>query len=331
MFCCGVCNAVFTGIYPETVLATPCGHLFHSECLSMCFNKMNLEVENRCPFCSSSMKTSRIIKLHLQVCANWKDTAAALKKQANTSIINLDESLMNSPVMMETCKDLNNSSFDEIQDNSVLGLMPKLPVNTSIINLDESLMNSSEMMESCLDLKSCRKTMLTTSLSGIILTEVMENFLSILNHVIQNSIIQERSLMSEKKLIDSARETGYSNIIIITMSLGYPVGICFIDLKQNLKLSTSVTSYKCFSDTKSISKNTCLTKKNKQKLNVVQEFIYSFFTQPGNLCNVNTILFPCHDNCTDMKFTHTLDNLMISFIIKLPYFNNNEEYIKAIN
>ncbi|XP_016657842.1 uncharacterized protein LOC100573532 isoform X2 [Acyrthosiphon pisum] len=279
MFCCGVCNAVFTGMYPETVLTTPCGHLFHAECLSMCFNKVS-NLEARCPFCTLCINPSKTIKIHLQIGTNWKDTAAALKKQANTSIVNLDESLMNNSVM--------------------------------------------------LDLKSHRKTMLTTSLSGVIVAEVTENILSILNRVIENSIIIGRSLMSEKKLIDTARETGYSNIIIILMNLGYPVGISFIDLMHNLKLNVTVTLYKCFNNKNAInSKNTSyLNTKNEH-----QQFILNFFSKPGNLNdNVNRILFPCPDNCNDMKFTHNLGNLMISFIIKLPLYNNNhEDNIKAIN
>jgi len=44
----------------------------------------------------------------------------------------LDESLINNSscgsVMPEKCTDLNNSSFDETLENSVLDLIPKLPV-----------------------------------------------------------------------------------------------------------------------------------------------------------------------------------------------------------
>eukprot|EP00102_Acyrthosiphon_pisum_P020631 XP_016657841.1 PREDICTED: uncharacterized protein LOC100573532 isoform X2 [Acyrthosiphon pisum] len=294
-----------------------------------CFVVGVSNLEARCPFCTLCINPSKTIKIHLQIGTNWKDTAAALKKQANTSIINLDESFMNNSVMPENCIDLKNSRFDETLDNSVLDLVPKLPVfnaNTSIVNLDESLMNNSVM----LDLKSHRKTMLTTSLSGVIVAEVTENILSILNRVIENSIIIGRSLMSEKKLIDTARETGYSNIIIILMNLGYPVGISFIDLMHNLKLNVTVTLYKCFNNKNAInSKNTSyLNTKNEH-----QQFILNFFSKPGNLNdNVNRILFPCPDNCNDMKFTHNLGNLMISFIIKLPLYNNNhEDNIKAIN
>jgi len=178
------------------------------------------------------------------------------------------------------------------------------------------------------DLKSHGKTMLTTSLSCGILTVGTENFLSILNHVIENSTIEGRLLMSEKKLIDTARETGYSDIIIILMNLGYPVGISFIDLVNNLKLNVSITSYKCINNKNAINSknNTYLTKKNE-----LQQFVFSFFSKPGNLIDVNRILFPCHDNCNDMQFTHNLGDLSISFIIKLPPYNSNLEDIKTIN
>lgn len=137
--------------------------------------------------------------------------------------------------------------------------------------------------------------------------------------------------MSEKKLIESAKLSGYSNIIIITMSLGYPVGICFIDLIQNLKINLPITSYECINNKNTIiNNNTYLTKNAKQKLNEHQEFIFNFFFQPGNLYDLSTILFPCSDSDNDMKFNHSLNNLSISFIIKLPYYNNNHEYIKAI-
>ncbi|XP_022176178.1 uncharacterized protein LOC111037745 [Myzus persicae] len=100
MFCCGVCKAAFTGIYQESVFTTPCGHLFHAECLRMCFNKqfLNQDDELNCPFCTIRVDTTKMIKLHFQIDANWKDTAAALKKQANTSIINLDESFINNSI-----------------------------------------------------------------------------------------------------------------------------------------------------------------------------------------------------------------------------------------
>ncbi|CAI6345443.1 unnamed protein product [Macrosiphum euphorbiae] len=100
MFCCGVCNAVFTGIYEESVFTTQCGHLFHAECLRMCFNKqfLNQDVVLKCPFCSLFVDPAKLVKLHLQLDANWKDTASALRKQANRSIINLDETLMNNSV-----------------------------------------------------------------------------------------------------------------------------------------------------------------------------------------------------------------------------------------
>lgn len=189
-------------------------------------------------------------------------------------------------------------------------------------------MNNSEMM----DLKSHRKTILTTSLSGVSLTAITENFLSILKHVIVNSIIEGRSFMSEKKLIDTARENRYTNIIIIHMNLGYPDGLSFIDLIQNLKLNVTVTSYKCVKNTNAInSKNTYLTTKNDQKLNALQQFIFNFFSNSENHNDVKRIFFPCPDNCNDMIFTHNLGNLMISFIIKLPFYNNKHENIKAIN
>jgi len=189
------------------------------------------------------------------------------------------------------------------------------------------------MTESRIDFNSHRKTLLTTSLSGVILTDVMEDLLFILNHVIQNSMVKKRLLMSEKKLIESARETEYSNIIIITMSLGYPVGICFIDLTQNLKLNVPIISYESINDKIAIINNNSYlaTKNANQKLNELQEFIFNFFSQPGNLFDLSTILFPCSDHDNDMKFTHSLNNLIISFIIKLPYYNDNHEYIKAIN
>lgn len=315
MFCCGVCNAVFTGIYPESVFTTPCGHLFHAECLKMCFNKvLNRDVEPRCPFCSLSVDRTKMIKLYLQIDANWKDTAVALKKQANTSIVNLDESINNS-AMMENCIDLNNSSLDEINSDYSIA-------NTSIIHLDESLMKNSELKVNCIDLKSYRKTMLTTSLSGVKLTSVTKNLLTIINDMIENSKIQDRSLMSENKLISTARDIGYTNILIIVMNFGYPIGISFIDLQQNLKLHVKVTSYKHFNNENAanINKNSCLTPKNEQKLNELHEFIFSFFSKSEEL-NVNKILFPCHNNCNDMEFIHT--SVGLSFTMILPrHFND---------
>lgn len=30
---CSICEDVFTGIPPESVYSTPCGHVFHHQCL----------------------------------------------------------------------------------------------------------------------------------------------------------------------------------------------------------------------------------------------------------------------------------------------------------
>lgn len=30
---CSICGDVFTGIHPESVHSTPCGHVFHHVCL----------------------------------------------------------------------------------------------------------------------------------------------------------------------------------------------------------------------------------------------------------------------------------------------------------
>lgn len=110
------------------------------------------------------------------------------------------------------------------------------------------------------------------------------------------------------------------------MSFGYPVGICFIDLIQSLKLNVPITSYEFINDKIAIiNNNTYLDTNAKQKWNELQELIFNFSSQLGNLYDLSCD----HDN--DMKFTHSLNNLVISFIIKLPYNNNNHEYIKAIN
>lgn len=39
MFRCSVCSKNFVGMFPEKVFSTPCGHLFHSDCILLCLNK----------------------------------------------------------------------------------------------------------------------------------------------------------------------------------------------------------------------------------------------------------------------------------------------------
>jgi len=186
--------------------------------------------------------------------------------------------------------------------DSVVGLMPKLPVS---------------------------KTMLTTSLSGTTLTNDMKNLLSILNNIIDNSKIQMRmsqELVSEKKLIDTARSTGFTNIIIIMTNL---VGISFLDLKKNQKMNIKITSIKNLNVGNAINNNnnTQLTTKNKGKFNKLQEFVLNFFYPSGNLHDVNNILIPCCDNCNTMKFNHSLSGVCFNMI--LP--NNTNTGIEGIN
>ncbi|VVC42025.1 Hypothetical protein CINCED_3A008925 [Cinara cedri] len=56
---CSICGDVFTGIHPESVHTTPCGHVFHFECLMTW-----IERSKTCPHCRSKVTEKQVIKLY---------------------------------------------------------------------------------------------------------------------------------------------------------------------------------------------------------------------------------------------------------------------------
>ncbi|XP_025417025.1 uncharacterized protein LOC112688172 [Sipha flava] len=285
MFCCSVCSVMFNGVYPESVLTTLCGHLFHSECILQCLKK-----SHKCPFCTLHVEESQLIKLNFQIDTNWKDTAAALKTKANTSVINLDESLN------ETIKDLTlfgNISLIEIDEDESISGREFFAVNNQIEN---ALQNT--------------KTLLTTSLSSVKLSVTAHDLLLIFNDIIPNSIILKRELISELKIVKTAMDQGFTNLLIINTQSGNPVGLTFFDLLIHRKTFVALSSFECFKYSNTVGKIEVpqLVINYDRNLNESQEFVLTFFstilpkqcdhkTYDSNTININY----CND-CESMKF-----------------------------
>jgi len=149
-------------------------------------------------------------------------------------------------------------------------------------------------------------TLLTTSLSGVQLSDETKYLIAYLNYIIPNSIIQTRLFISEANLIKIAVIEGYNNIIIVLMQSGNPVGLCFLDLIQQVKLNIKLSSY-VFDKHCSKVENPKLFIENYKKLNKSQEciihFLLSNIPKSNDDPDANTIILKCCNHKV-IKFKH---------------------------
>jgi rRNA maturation protein Rpf1 len=202
----------------------------------------------------------------------------------------LDESLN------ETIKDLTlfgNISLIEIDEDESISGREFFAVNNQIEN---ALQNT--------------KTLLTTSLSSVKLSVTAHDLLLIFNDIIPNSIILKRELISELKIVKTAMDQGFTNLLIINTQSGNPVGLTFFDLLIHRKTFVALSSFECFKYSNTVGKIEVpqLVINYDRNLNESQEFVLTFFstilpkqcdhkTYDSNTININY----CND-CESMKF-----------------------------
>ncbi|XP_001948454.2 E3 ubiquitin-protein ligase TRAIP [Acyrthosiphon pisum] len=78
---CSICGDCFTGIHPESVHTTPCGHVFHYECLMTWIQR-----SQTCPHCRSKVTEKQIIKLYFHNNSNLsiKEDISSLTHQVQS-------------------------------------------------------------------------------------------------------------------------------------------------------------------------------------------------------------------------------------------------------
>ncbi|XP_050525112.1 E3 ubiquitin-protein ligase TRAIP-like isoform X2 [Daktulosphaira vitifoliae] len=83
---CSICGDVFTGIHPESVHSTPCGHVFHHECLMQW-----LQRSQTCPHCRSRVLEKQVIKLYFHNNSNLsvKEDISSLTHQVQSLTFSL--------------------------------------------------------------------------------------------------------------------------------------------------------------------------------------------------------------------------------------------------
>lgn len=202
--------------------------------------------------------------------------------------------------MNETIRDLTLGSISIIEidaDQSTTGIdhdLPALCVNNQIENS-----------------VYCAKTLLTTGLSGIDVSKTVKDLLLIFNDIIPNSTILRRELVSEQSLVSSAMNHGYTNIIIINMQFGKPVGLTFFDLLAPFKTFATLTSFGCFkyeNIVSKIEKPQLVMNYNKNLMKGSHELILQFFSTilpKKSGCEFNdakTINITYCNDCQSAKF-----------------------------
>lgn len=200
--------------------------------------------------------------------------------------------------------------------------------DSSLVTVDELSINlpALPIFNEEMSLGRKPRTLLTTSLSSGLLNQKMDFFLSVLNSIIPNSTIKTRLLVSEMSLINTAQNDGYTHIIIIVMSLGYPSGLNCIDILNNLKMYAELTSFTCKNDADIF----CCMEYPKlvinceKKLNTFQDFIFYFFSSillkklEKNRKEIH--LINC-ENCQVIKFIY--DAADLSFCLVKPSLSNS--------
>lgn len=200
-------------------------------------------------------------------------------------------------------------------------------------NLNDSFVEVSDILSSgemCFQKPSYNsKTLLTTSLSGVVLVPKIKNLLSIFNDMIPNSEVKMRFLISENKLMQLAAVEGFTNMVIINMQLGNPIGLYFIDIIKHIKMYVVLKSYECHDYEKLPFKIKAplLVIKSIGKLNEFQEYVIHFFSE---ICKTHTkeinaekMNFECNDS--QIKFTYNLAGL--HFCMITPSSNMSKEII----
>lgn len=217
--------------------------------------------------------------------------------QANNKVVNLEKTLNQTLVI--------GKNDNESQCNSK---------NDSLINPEFELDNTIQH-----DYNS--KTLLTTSLCSSLIKEI-EDILFIFNHIIPNSTIQKRMLSSENNLIQTALNIGYTNIIIIVVHLGHPVGITLIDLLQYVKIILTLTSvkYNEHGNIKDKIKTPFLVIDEHNESDKTQVFVQTFFknilSNQSNTWGEDIMNIIHCDNCHAMKFVYS--SIGLSFCLGLP-------------
>ncbi|VVC39408.1 Zinc finger, RING-type,Zinc finger, RING/FYVE/PHD-type,Anticodon-binding [Cinara cedri] len=308
---------MFTGHFPESVLTTQCGHLFHSECILLCLNS-----SSKCPFCSLHVKKNQLVKLHFVIDSNWKNIAASLKNKTDASIINLDET-MNISLNNEQYTESLNKSIDELQTGNLKDfdkLNENNENNLSLIEVDFGLTSEAHGFNKNVGINkqivhnshnSNTKVLLTTSVFGLTLSKIINNFILILNAIIPNSKIQKRLFISESNLIEAAMNESFTHICIIIMHQGFPTDLCFLNLLENKKHIVSLSSFKCVCNEYIFDKiktpQLLITKYD--KLSKPQEFILDYisaiFQKQFETPKVNDISITFCDDGKQIKFKYS--------------------------
>ncbi len=80
---CGICKDAYT--QSSTLCATPCGHIFHQDCISRCM----VSSSSVCPICRKTLSRERLVRLYFDFDGNQSN----LNHCAEASVIELQQAL----------------------------------------------------------------------------------------------------------------------------------------------------------------------------------------------------------------------------------------------
>uniref|UniRef100_A0A6E8VPX5 RING-type domain-containing protein n=1 Tax=Anopheles coluzzii TaxID=1518534 RepID=A0A6E8VPX5_ANOCL len=143
---CSVCSELY--VPTVHVVITPCGHMFHNDCILPW-----LERSRTCPDCRTECNASGLTKVHFNVTAHLERNNAMLMEKLDNITLKLGEALTKIEQTTDTCKEKQDMLSDTLQ--TVLDEMRTQ--NTGIRDLehkmDECTMGLGDFMTSMFDAK----------------------------------------------------------------------------------------------------------------------------------------------------------------------------------
>lgn len=222
-------------------------------------------------------------------------------------------------------KSISELKIGQIDEDSVIDLtsdVSSISRNFSIDNQEQNPRNTNV------------KVLLTTSLSGFLLSKIMGDFLFILNAIIPNSTIQKRLMISESNLISAAINENFTHVLVIIMRNNFPHELYFLNLLKNVKLAALTRSFNCCAfDDYIMDRNHTprLSVIKPERLNKSQEFIYNYFSeifpipeQKRNIsCSIDDIsVMTCSDD-PQIKFNYKAASLSFTIIPHKPDYHES--------
>uniref|UniRef100_A0A182WTS3 RING-type domain-containing protein n=1 Tax=Anopheles quadriannulatus TaxID=34691 RepID=A0A182WTS3_ANOQN len=137
---CSVCSELYV---PEAhVVSTPCGHMFHNDCI-----RQWLERSKTCPDCRASCISTKLIKMHFNVTAHL---ARPTSQRNNADAVPMESLMDNITIKLSELEDAlrrieqkteQSNDKQDVLSVTVHGLVDEIRMQNTVINDLENKMD----------------------------------------------------------------------------------------------------------------------------------------------------------------------------------------------